>query len=148
MANEQRQKDYTGTRHGFVTMVNYDLKQGGEPVIKQVKQAEVGLAETMGYKPYVKGAAPSEAKTYNPALAKALEEQRAAKEKTDMERLQKRVVEVVQLGGIPDLEALKSASEEDYQAAVAELQAERASKGVEGATEQAEPKKAGRPKAA
>lgn len=142
MAKEQ-QRDYTAPRIGFVTMVNTDLRANGEPVIKQVKQSEVALAETMGYRPYVKGQEPREAKTFNPELAKALEAQKAAREKVEMERLQKRVIEVVQLGGIPDLEALKTASEDEYQAALAELKAAK----TDDATEQTETKKPGRPKA-
>lgn len=146
MANEQKhRKDYTVPRSGFVVMANYDLRGGGEPVIKQVKQDSVALAETMGYRPYVKGQEPLEAKTFNPQLAKALEEQKAAREAAVMERLQKRVVEVVQLGGIPDLAALKDASEDDYQAAIAELKAQNSSKAAVGEPEQVETKKAGRP---
>ena len=115
-------------RLGFVTLINtVILANDGGPQYKQVrevdgnKQATQFIEMGIGWRLYDEKHEMPTLKTFDPEAARILKEQREARERSEMERLQTRMTQVIQAGGIPDLTTLKTLSDAEFQAQLAEL---------------------------
>ena len=112
-------------RNGFVTMVhNTRLANDGGALYKPVSQEVVELAKKRGWREYFPNQEPAGIKAFDPEAAAILKQQKEAKELAELNKLQERMMAVVQAGGVPVLADLKVMSDVQFSAALAELQSD------------------------